>query len=281
MVRLDGTGPAGKPATLPRLVATDLDGTLVRTDDTVSRYTMDVLARVREAGITLVGITGRGPRLIQLCTEHVTGAHYLVFAQGGYVVDMDHGGPPRVVTQVRMEGAALAEALRLIEAETGPLQVVAEAQDTPGAPLWTDSVVDWPFPAPMQVRSRREMVGTLLLKAFIRAPGLTSDELLAVARQVVPPTLCAATHAGLAFVELCPPGVSKAFGLTVVADRLGIDPSEVLVFGDMPNDVPMFTWAGYGVAVANAHHEVMAVADEVTGSNDEDGVARYLDQLLR
>ena len=62
---------------------------------------------------------------------------------------------------------------------------------------------------------------------------------------------------------------------------LGVDPADVLVFGDMPNDIPMFRWAGFGrVAVAGAHPDVRALADEVTLSNDEDGVAVYLERLL-
>jgi len=281
MVRLeDSIGPVRGSATLPRLVATDLDGTLVRSDDTVSRYTCEVLARVRDAGITLVGITGRGPRLIDLCVEHLSGAHFLVLAQGGYVVDMDHGGPPRVVAQVRMAGAAVAEAVRRIEAVTGPVQLVVEALDTPGAPLWADAGVRWPYPRVLLERAREQALAVPLLKAFVRAPDLTSDELLAVARRVVPAELCAVTHSGWEYLEICPPGVSKASGLAVVAEGLGINASEILVFGDMPNDVPMFAWAGRGVAVANAHPAVLDVADEVTASNDHDGVARYLERLL-
>ncbi|MGH3647933.1 MAG: HAD family hydrolase [Micromonosporaceae bacterium] len=276
MVRIDRK----VPARLPRLVATDLDGTLVREDYTVSAYTTDVLQRVRDAGVTLVGITGRGPRLIELCREHVAGAHFMVFSQGGHVVDLDHGGPPRVLRSIRMPGAVAAEAVRLIEAEAGPLQLVAEALDAPDAPLWGEAGVDWPYPAPFEVRDRMDALGVPLLKAFVRAPELSVDDLLEVARRVVPPELCAATHAGLKFVELSPPGVTKATGLAVVAAALGIPADDVLVFGDMPNDVPMFVWAGRGVAVANAHGELRAVADEITASNDEDGVARYLDHLL-
>jgi hydroxymethylpyrimidine pyrophosphatase-like HAD family hydrolase len=89
------------------------------------------------------------------------------------------------------------------------------------------------------------------------------------------------TQAGLGYIEICPPGVTKAAGLAVVAESLGVDPAEVLVFGDMPNDLPMFGWAGWSrVAVAGAHPEVRAVADELTLSNDNDGVAVYLDRLL-
>lgn len=75
--------------------------------------------------------------------------------------------------------------------------------------------------------------------------------------------------------------MDKATGLSVVAQSLGVDPAEVLVFGDMPNDLPMFEWAGWGrVAVANAHPQLRAIADNVTLRNDDDGVAVYLDRLL-
>jgi hydroxymethylpyrimidine pyrophosphatase-like HAD family hydrolase len=75
--------------------------------------------------------------------------------------------------------------------------------------------------------------------------------------------------------------VDKGTGLAVVAEAVGVDPADVLVFGDMPNDLPMFAWAGWGrVAVSNAHSAILAAADEVTLSNDDDGVAVYLDRLL-
>ena len=91
----------------------------------------------------------------------------------------------------------------------------------------------------------------------------------------MPPTVASITQAGLGYIEICPPGVDKATGLAVVATALGVDPDDVLVFGDMPNDLPMFAWAGFGrVAVANAHPLVRAAADEITASNDDDGVAR-------
>jgi len=101
-----------------------------------------------------------------------------------------------------------------------------------------------------------------------------------LARSVVSPTVAELTHAGLGFIELCPPGVTKATGLAVALERYGVDRRDVLAFGDMPNDLPMFGWAGLAVAVANAHPDVLAVADDVTGTNDEDGVADYLDRLL-
>src|SRR4029453_16494568 len=74
------TGHAG--SRLPRIVATDLDGTLVRSDHTVSGYSHEVLRNVRDAGLEVVGVTGRGPRLRTLTAAHVAVARYLVCAQG-------------------------------------------------------------------------------------------------------------------------------------------------------------------------------------------------------
>jgi hydroxymethylpyrimidine pyrophosphatase-like HAD family hydrolase len=79
-------------------------------------------------------------------------------------------------------------------------------------------------------------------------------------------------------VELQPCGVTKATGLALAAERLGLTPERTMAFGDMPNDLPMFAWAGHGVAMANAHAELRAAADEVTLSNEEDGVAVILER---
>jgi len=264
---------------LPKLVATDLDGTLVRDDGTVSDYTRTVLDKVREAGVTLVGVTGRGPRILPLCRADLDAAQYLVLAQGGYVVDLTDESV-MVMGETWVEGAVIAEAVRLLEQECGPLLVMVEADAAPGAPLWGEPGYRWPYPEPCVERPREEALKGPVLKAFISSTTLTPYELLIVARRVIPESLCVVTYAGLHGIELCPPGVNKATGLAVVTESLGVDPADVLVFGDMPNDVPMFTWAGHSVAVANAHPELRAVADEVTLSNNEDGVAVYLDRIL-
>jgi hydroxymethylpyrimidine pyrophosphatase-like HAD family hydrolase len=120
-----------------------------------------------------------------------------------------------------------------------------------------------------------------VIKGFARHPAHDADGLLEIARRAVPPDVASITQAGLGYIEICPPGVDKATGLAVVVNALGVDPGDVLVFGDMPNDLPMFAWAGFGrVAVANAHPLVRVAADEIVGSNDDDGVARYLARML-
>jgi HAD superfamily hydrolase (TIGR01484 family) len=84
------------------------------------------------------------------------------------------------------------------------------------------------------------------------------------------------TNNGL--IEISAAGVTKASGLAWVCSRLAVTAEKVVSFGDMPNDVPMLEWAGHGVAMANAHDDLLAVADEVTAPNSEDGVAQVLER---
>ncbi|HEU4421504.1 MAG TPA: HAD family hydrolase [Pilimelia sp.] len=266
---------------LPKLVATDLDGTLVRSDDTVSAYSHEVLDRIRAAGIPVVGATGRGPRLTELTRNDIRAADFLVLAGGGRVVDQSDPAGPVVLRDERLDGRVLAELLAALEARVGPLTVMVEALDSPDAPLWGDYDEAWRYPDRFEARPRAECFRGEVIKAFARTPDHLVDALLVAAREVMPPELAAVTQAGLGFIEICPPGVDKATGLAIVAQTLGVDPAEVLVFGDMPNDLPMFEWAGWArVAVANAHPAVLAAADEITPRNDDDGVALYLDRLL-
>lgn len=263
---------------LPKLIATDLDGTLVRSDDTVSAYTHEVLDRVRAAGIRLVGATGRGPRLAELTRNDIRAADFLVLAQGGWVVDLADPVPLRAE---RLSGDVAARVLADLEAEVGPLSVMVEALDQSGAPLWGDLDPTWRYPVVVQERPRAECLTGDVIKAFARSFDRDVDDLLAAAQRIVPASVASVTQAGLNYVEICPPGVDKGTGLAVVAQSVGVDPADVLVFGDMPNDLPMFAWAGWSrVAVANAHPAILAAADEVTLANDDDGVAVYLDGLL-
>jgi Cof subfamily protein (haloacid dehalogenase superfamily) len=263
---------------LPKLIATDLDGTLVRSDDTVSAYTHEVLDRVRAAGIRIVGATGRGPRLTSLTRNDIRVADFLVLAQGGWVLDQAESS---YLLRSWLPGPMLAEALTRLQAEVGRLSVMVEALEHDDSPLWGDYDPTWRYPVVVEQRPRADCLTGDVIKAFARSFDLHVDELLEVARRIVPADVATVTQAGLNYVEICPPGVDKGTGLAVVAQAVGVDPADVLVFGDMPNDLPMFAWAGWSrVAVANAHPSLMAVADEVTLTNDQDGVAVYLDKLL-
>jgi hydroxymethylpyrimidine pyrophosphatase-like HAD family hydrolase len=144
---------------------------------------------------------------------------------------------------------------------------------------------DWPYPEPAHLLPRHQVLPPgAVLKVFLRSSAIDQDRLLELARQVVDPAEAEVTHAGLGFIEVLPPGITKATGLAVALERYGIGFGEVLTFGDMPNDVPMLAAVaeagGRSVAVANAHPAVRAVAAQLTSGHDVDGVARYLEAVL-
>jgi hydroxymethylpyrimidine pyrophosphatase-like HAD family hydrolase len=117
-------------------------------------------------------------------------------------------------------------------------------------------------------------------KLIVRHPEHAPEALLAAVRGLGDARL-EATHSGAPFVEISAAGVHKARALAALCADLGIDRQAVVAFGDMPNDLPMLAWAGHGVAVANAHPEVLARAVTVAPPNAADGVARALTHLLR
>ncbi len=267
-------------AELPKLVATDLDGTIVRSDDTVSARTAAAFEYLRERGIPIVGVTGRGPRLLDLTRADLPSASFLVLGQGARVLDMTTPEPTVLFTD-SMPGAVVRAVIEAVEAVAGPVTVLAEPLDAEDSHLVGEVHPSWRFQNAVRRCARAEALDRHVVKGFLHSDTLTADELLEAARAVIPVGLVELTQAGLGYVEVCPPGVTKATGLAVVAAQLGIAPDDVLVFGDMPNDLSMFAWAGWRrVAVANAHPLLRAAADEVTLSNDDDGVAVYLERMF-
>ncbi|CAM5675120.1 HMP-PP phosphatase [Mycolicibacterium aubagnense] len=131
----------------------------------------------------------------------------------------------------------------------------------------------------VRVERRGDLWERPISKVLLRHPLLSDDALAAAARSVVG-SLATVTMSGPGTVELQPCGVTKATGLALAAEHLGLSPEKTVAFGDMPNDIPMFDLAAHGVAMANAHPELKAVADEVTTSNEDDGVAVVLERLF-
>ncbi len=130
----------------------------------------------------------------------------------------------------------------------------------------------------MRVPRRSDLWSAPINKVLLQHPELDDDELTRVARAVVG-DLVNVTMAGEHTVELQPLGIDKASGLARAADVLGASPCGTIAFGDMPNDIPMFAWAAHGVAMANSHRELVSVADELTLSNEDDGIAVVLERL--
>ena len=269
----------------PKLVATDLDGTLLDSAGEVTPRTRAALTACWDAGIPVVGVTGRGPRLLDSVRVALDGRGIAVLAQGGYVVDLERNGVLRTVGMPRSQAL---QVIAEIEAVAGDLILAVEdaaEQAEAMAPLRVQHGFDWPYPEPAHLLPRDEVLPQgAVLKVFLRSPTLGQDELLTLAHGAVDPADAELTHAGLGFIELLPPGITKATGLAVALERHGVGFADVLVFGDMPNDLPMIRAVveagGRAVAVANAHPAVLAAAPELTSGHDVDGVARYLEKVL-
>jgi hydroxymethylpyrimidine pyrophosphatase-like HAD family hydrolase len=117
-------------------------------------------------------------------------------------------------------------------------------------------------------------------KLLARHPELDADALLAAAVDLVGEVVLPTHSNGRRLVEMSAPGVSKASALAELCDEHGIAAADVAAFGDMPNDLPMLMWAGRAYAVANAHPQVLSAVSRTVAGNDEDGVARTIEELF-
>ncbi|WP_148616118.1 Cof-type HAD-IIB family hydrolase [Nocardioides rubriscoriae] len=256
---------------MTRLVATDLDGTLLRADGTVSGATRRVLAAVEEAGVPVVFVTGRPLRWMTHLWEMV-GAHGLAVAGNGAVVyDVAAGDVRRLHAVTRDVGLDVVAAIRA--AVPGALFAV---EDLAGIAIETARFKD---DLTTRVGPLEEQWSDSVTKLLVRHDEAVADlpeRVLAAVGDAVTVTW---SMPGL--VEISAAGVTKAAALGEVAADLGVDAVDALAFGDMPNDLPMLAWAGTSYAVANAHPTVLAAADHVAPSHEVDGVAQTLARLVR
>jgi Cof subfamily protein (haloacid dehalogenase superfamily) len=259
------------------VVATDLDGTIVRSDGTISARTRDALTAATNAGATIVIVTGRPPRWMHAIAEQ-TGHHGLaICGNGALVYDLQ---AEKVVESHPLSVETATELVDVLRAAIPGLGFAVETVDAGFGhepayrPRWdTDGVV---------VAEMAELLRAPLAKLLARHEEISSDELLRLARVVVGEELATMTHSSFeGLLEISAAGVTKATTLADVVAELGHTAADVIAFGDMPNDLPMLSWAGHAVGVANAHADVLAAVDEVTATNDDDGVAQVLERLFR
>lgn len=260
---------------LPRLVATDLDGTLLRSDGTCSERTRASLAAVELAGIQVVLVTARPPRWLHELVD-VVGAHGVVLCcNGAFVYDVrarkilrESCMPAGVVGQIAedlrqaLPGVTFAVENRLgFVRERGFGDERTTAQDTSTALL-------------------EELLDPLPGKMLARCDSVPAERFHRVVAEVVGDRAVVSYSGASGLAEISARGVTKAAALGDWCVSQGIDPADVFAFGDMPNDLPMLTWAGRSFGVANAHPDVLDMVDEVCASNDDDGVAQVLETAL-
>ncbi len=264
------------PLSSVRLVATELDGTLLRDDKTISARTSAALRRVREAGLALVLVTGRPPRRLKIVAQELGVTGLAVCLNGAMVYDLAADMIVEHNTLATDLARQLVVALR--EAAPGVCFAVERGLVFGHEPAYTTISQIAEDETPLSADAHA-LCTEAVTKLIVRHPELPLDDLLRISR-VVAGEMAAVTHSGAPFVEISAAGITKASALAGLCDRLGITASEVIAFGDMPNDLPMLAWAGRSVAVANAHPEILAAVDEVTAANEDDGVAVVLERLL-
>jgi Cof subfamily protein (haloacid dehalogenase superfamily) len=262
----------------PRLIASDMDGTLLRWDDTVSEATVAELERWRADGVPIVLATGRPPRWMRRIRD-VLGYGTAVCCNGAVLLDLErfeivHEEPlrPHVLESLTTE-------LRRRQPDTWfAVEYGLEFRHEPiYRPRWD---VDAPGVAEATLD---ELVAQPVAKLLARHEHLPRDEFVALVEDVVGERATVTNSSTDALAEISAAGVTKASGLARVAARHGIGPEDVVVFGDMPNDIAAFEWVrgggGRAVAMAHAHPDLMAVATDLTGTNEDDGVAGFLQSL--
>ncbi len=263
-------------ARVPAVVASDLDGTLLTSLGEVSPRSRRALVAVRAAGGHVVLATGRPTRYVVDLARSLDLDTPVVCANGAVLYDARRD---EVVAERTLATRVVGELGAALRARLPGVAFAVEGARGFRCERRFAEHNEWPIPVDAVVDDEGWVDGEPVAKLLVRHPGLELGELLAAAGEVLDGQ-GEATYSSATLLEVAAPGVDKAAGLAEVVGALGVEQGDVVAFGDMPNDIPMLRWAGTGVAVANAHREVRAVADAVTASNDDDGVARDLEERL-
>ena len=260
-----------------RAFACDLDRTLIAEDLVLRPRTLAAIGAAREAGIEVIVVTGRMFRSVRRYAEAAGLTAPVVCYQGAVVAD------PRTGEFLRHEPIPIElarEAIGAVESEGYGLNCYVDdelyvARETPEARQYAEfqhipihvvgPLLDWLERPPTKL-------------VTIGDPGAL-DELEGRMKERLDGRLFIAKSLPF-FLEFANAGVTKGAGMDFVADHLGLDPAEVVAFGDGENDVELLEWAGYAIAVANAHARVLEAADFVAPSVEEEGVAQVIEALL-
>ncbi|MFE9106505.1 Cof-type HAD-IIB family hydrolase [Actinomadura geliboluensis] len=261
----------------PRVIATDLDGTIVRSDGTISARTVDALARVERAGAMLVMVTGRPPRWMTDVAAAVDHHGVAICANGAVVYDLH---TETVLEAREITPEVIAEAVGRLRGIAPELQFAVEH---PAGFYFETSyhLGRWDVEA---LGGRRvdaaELVTRPGTKLLAFHPDADPDTLSEKAVQAVGDIVTVTHSSGRGLLEMSALGVTKASALAALCTEHGFAAADVVAFGDMPNDLPMLTWAGTSYGVGNAHPLVRAAVTHTTSRNDDDGVAEVLERLF-
>ena len=264
-----------------RLVASDLDGTIVGPDNRISDRTVNAFRKCMDAGIEVVFVTGRPPRWLTPLREQIGHTGTVICSNGAILYDLEAG---EVTWSQPLDLDGMFQAAGIIRSLYPAVRFAAETVEgfhlEPGF-LESDGtdLLGAVAPAPLTVSLSKD---SRVVKFLARVDGVHPDEFLGTVQPAVE-HLVSTTHSAPAvpLLEMSASGLDKVVTLAKYARSLGIQPAEVVAFGDMPNDLRMLGWAGRGFAMASGHPQVLAAASEVAPPFAEDGVAQVLEDLLR
>lgn len=268
-----------------RLVATDLDGTLLRSDGTVSDRTRAAIKAAVDAGLVVAFVTGRPPRWLDDVIDQTGHVGVAVGANGAVLYDMSD---QRVLSLHSLATELMVELATELRSRFPEVQFAVEYGH--GFAAEPGYVHDWqinprydrqgrPIPPPL-IGDLATIAARPGVKLLAKDRGVDVDEFLVEASVLVGDRATVTHSSSVGLLEIAAAGVTKATGLAELAVGHNIDQQEVLAVGDMPNDVPMLRWAAHSYAVANAHPAAIEAADNVIGSNDDDAVASLIETLL-
>lgn len=268
----------------PELVASDVDGTLIDDAEKISERTRAAVHAVVDSGTPFVLATGRPPRWIAPVVDELNYAPLAVCANGAVLYD---SATDEVLSAAVLEPDELAWLAEVAKAVLPGCGLAAERIGKSAHDAATPQFVSspgyehaWLNPDDTEL-AEHEVIAESAIKLLVRQPGATSRQM---AELLVPKLhglvdVTYSTTNGL--IEISASGVTKASGLQELARHMGISADRLVAFGDMPNDIPMLSMAEHGVAMENAHPDAKTVADEVTATNVEDGVAHILERWWR
>ncbi|MDV6302818.1 HAD family hydrolase [Rhodococcus cerastii] len=265
----------------PRLVASDVDGTLLDQHERVTERTKRAVSAVVADGVPFVLSTGRPPRWIHPVVDQLGYAPMSVCANGAVIYDAAND---RVLSAETLSVETLQwladVAYRALPGCGLAAERVGRTAHDSATPQFVSSPGyehAWLNPDNVEM-TEDDVVDVPAVKLLIRLSGSTSGHMADILSPLISgrADLTFSTDNGL--IELSAPGITKASGLAKVAETLSVDVKDIVAFGDMPNDVPMLSMVGLGVAMGNAHPAAVAAANEVTVTNAEDGVAQVLER---
>ncbi len=243
---------------------------------TATDRTRRAIAAAEAAGAIVVFCTARPPLRLALLAEATDRRGVAICANGAVLWDLH---TESVLEATPLEPAVAKELIALLEAELPGGTWAVERTD--GFGHEPEYLPRWPVPEDTTIDAVHALIAEPPVKLMLRHGVLSADVLVERARNTAG-HLAEFSHSNMSdtLLEINAAGVSKASALARLCRQHDIDPTDVIAFGDMPNDLPMLAWAGHAVAVANAHPDVRAAAGEVTASNDESGVALVLERLF-